>query len=72
MAEDAHHLPSVLAFYADAGVRPWFEVFPSEEGAGAVAGAIARAGAIPVSYATFLYGGAYRGVPTPRECRSEP
>jgi GNAT superfamily N-acetyltransferase len=60
--EDAHHLPSVLAFYADAGVRPWYEVFPSEDGAGAVAGAIARAGAAPVSYATFLYGGA---VPPP-------
>jgi GNAT superfamily N-acetyltransferase len=54
--EDAHHLPAILSFSADAGVRPWFEVLPSEDGVDAVAGAIARAGAAPVSYATFLYG----------------
>ena len=65
--EDAHHLPAILAFYADAGVRPWFEVFPSEDGADAVAGAIARAGAAPVSYATFLYGAAVRRRPPPRD-----
>jgi GNAT superfamily N-acetyltransferase len=58
--EDAHHLPAILTFYADAAVRPWFEVFPSEDGADAVAGAIARAGSAPVSYETFLYGAAIR------------
>ena len=56
--EDAPHLPAILRFYAGTGIRPWFEVFPSEDGADAVAGAIARAGAAPVSYATFLYGAA--------------
>jgi GNAT superfamily N-acetyltransferase len=54
--EDAHHLPDILAFYAEARIRPWFEVFPCGDGPDAVAGAIARAGAAPVSYATFLYG----------------
>lgn len=56
--EDAHHLPAILEFYSDAGVRPWFEVFPSEHGIDTVAGAIARAGAVPVAYATFLCGAA--------------
>src|SRR5262249_42894204 len=54
--EDASHLPAILRFYSGTGIRPWFEVFPTEDGADAVAGAIARAGAAPVSYATFLYG----------------
>jgi GNAT superfamily N-acetyltransferase len=61
--EDAHHLPAILAFYADAAVRPWFEVFPSGDGADAVGGAIAGAGAAPVSYVTFLYGA---GIQPPR------
>jgi hypothetical protein len=56
--EDAPRLPDILRFYAGTRIRPWFEVFPSEDGADAVAGAIARAGAAPVGYATFLYGAA--------------
>jgi ribosomal protein S18 acetylase RimI-like enzyme len=54
--EDAHHLPAILAFYAGTGIRPWFELFPTEDGVDRVAGAVARAGAVPESYATFLYG----------------
>jgi GNAT superfamily N-acetyltransferase len=54
--EDADRLPAILDLYAGTAIRPWFEVFPSEEGVDTVAGAIARAGAVPVTYATFLYG----------------
>jgi ribosomal protein S18 acetylase RimI-like enzyme len=56
--EDAHLLPSILDLYSGTGIRPWFEVFPSEDGVDGVGGAIARAGAAPVSFITFLYGAA--------------
>ena len=65
--EDAPHLPSILELYAGTGVQPWFELYPSADGAEAVAGAVARAGAAPVSYATFLYGAAASVPPTGAE-----
>lgn len=52
---DAGRLPEIMGFYSGTGVRPWFEVIPTEEGA-EVAGVVALAGAVPISYATFLYG----------------
>lgn len=53
---DLDVLPAILSFYADAGVRPWFEVVPSPGGPEPVGAALAAAGAIPVSEAMFLYG----------------
>src|SRR5262249_35411294 len=42
----------------EAGVRPWFEVVPWVGDAEPVGAALAAAGAVPTSEATFLYGGA--------------
>jgi GNAT superfamily N-acetyltransferase len=55
-ATDIEALPDILSFYAEAGVRPWFEVVPTAGGTASVGAALATAGAIPLSNAMFVYG----------------
>jgi ribosomal protein S18 acetylase RimI-like enzyme len=69
--EDAEVLGAILAFYAEAGVRPWLEL-PPAPGFDALSEPLADAGAVPVGFHTMLYGAARRAERDPRVREARP
>jgi GNAT superfamily N-acetyltransferase len=53
--EDAGELDAILAFYLEAGVRPWFELPPADD-FWRLSGPLVASGALPIGFHTVLYG----------------
>jgi GNAT superfamily N-acetyltransferase len=53
--EDAGQLDAILAYYREAGVRPWFELPPAHDFE-RLSGPLVAAGARPIAFHTVLYG----------------
>lgn len=51
---DAGELDAILAYYREAGVRPWFELPPAHDFA-RLSGPLVAAGALPIGFHTVLY-----------------
>jgi GNAT superfamily N-acetyltransferase len=52
---DAHLVPSIVAWYGERGVRPWFELVPHND-AGDLLAALTAAGAVPIGFHGVVYG----------------
>ena len=65
---DAGLVPDLVAWYAERGVRPWFELVPSA-GAGDLLAALAGAGAVPIGFHGVVYGPLERSL---RSSRPDP
>lgn len=52
---DAGLVPALAAWYAGRGIRPWFELVPSDDAADLLA-ALAAAGVVPVGFHGVVYG----------------
>jgi predicted GNAT family acetyltransferase len=63
--EDAGELDAILAYYSEAGVRPWFELPPAHDFE-RLSGPLAGAGARPIAFHTVLYGQPEHFDPDPR------
>jgi hypothetical protein len=63
--EDAGELDAILAFYREAGVRPWFELPPAHDFE-RLSGPLSAAGARPIGFQTVVYGEPARFDPDPR------
>ena len=64
---DAALVPEIVAWYADRGVRPWFELVPGDDAGGLLA-ALAAAGAVAIGFHGVVHGplpGPRRSSPTP-------
>lgn len=60
--DDAAIVPDLVAWYAARGVRPWFELVPSDAAANLLA-ALTRAGAVPVGFHAVVAGDPHRRPP---------
>lgn len=52
---DASLVPLIVDWYAERGVRPWFELVPSDD-AGDLLAALAAAGAVPIGFHGVVHG----------------
>lgn len=69
--EDAGEVEPILQFYAEAGVRPWFELPPASE-FDRVSVPLAHAGACPIGFSTMLCGSPVRFDADPRVREARP